>query len=143
MPRLNRKKGKTSPKSPIPGLDLSHIDTEELEMIAASTLGDNIERLISDRTSPLSMLLARAATQYSSALLAFLDVPLQTAEGLEQAIHLQAEARRYRDMCQWLKDGLTDAEYADDAMAGEVEDEAVEELKDQLNGKRDKHSYDA
>lgn len=140
MPRLNRSKPKQQAK---PQNDYTHVDPEELELIAASTLGDNIERLISDRTSPLSMLMARSVKEFSDAILALIEVPLQTAEGLEQAIHLQANARRYRDMCQWLRDGLSDAEAADTELAGEVEDEAVETLKDQLHGKRDKPAPDA
>lgn len=135
MPRVAQK----------PKLDLSHIDPEELELLAVSTLGDNIGRLLSTRTSPLSMLLARSATEYANALKALVDVPLQTAEGLAQATLLQAQALRYRDMCEWLRNALEDAEDADSRMEaeGDGSDEAVAELKEQLNGKRDKHAPDA
>lgn len=128
-----------------PKLDLSHFEPDELELLAVSTLGDNIGRLLSNRTSPLSMLLARASTEYAGALMALVEVPLQTAQGLEQATLLQAQALRYRDMCEWLRNALEDAEDADSKMEadGDGSDEAVEELKEQLHGKRDKHSPDA
>lgn len=132
-------------KTPKPRLEVSHLDPEDFELIAVSTLGDNIARLMSNRTSPLSMLLARASTEYAGALMALVEVPLQTAEGLAQATLLQAQALRYRDMCKWLRDSLEDAEDADARIAadGDGEDEAVEELKEQLHGKRDKPAPDA
>ena len=116
---------------------------EDLEDLAASTLGDNIERLLRDRASPLSMMMARASAEYTDALLAFVEVPLHTAAGLEQAKLLQAQARRYRDMCSWLRDGLTDAEEVNERLSEEEEEGAVEELKELLHGKREQPAPDA
>ena len=134
MPRLKAK----------PRLDTSFLDPEDLDLLAASALGDRIGYAITNKASPLAMMMARAREEYVRAIKALIDVPLQTAEGLAQATLLQAHAARYRDMCQWLLDGLDDAEAANTRLAeDQIEDEAVEDLKEQIHGKRNQPAPDA
>jgi regulator of protease activity HflC (stomatin/prohibitin superfamily) len=119
------------------------LSEEEREFIIAATLGDNIERACTDQTSPLAHLLARSRGEYSAAVLALIDTDLHDAKGISEATRLQAQARRYQDMCHWINDALEAAGQADEILADDVDGEAVEQLKEQMNGKRDKPAPDA
>lgn len=123
--------------------EAAHIDSDLGPLIAAAELGDRIERHLLDPKSPFSMMLDRARNDFIAATQALLDVDLATRDGIEQARSLQAEARRYREMCAYITDALENREAAVEALEGEEEDAAVEELKDLLNASRAKPAPDA
>ena len=123
--------------------EAAHIDSDLGPLIAAAELGDRIERHLLDPKSPFSMMLDRARDDFIAATLALLDADFATRDGIEQARSLQAEARRYRVMCAYITDALENREAAVEALEGEEEDAAVEELKDLLNASRAKPAPDA
>jgi hypothetical protein len=123
--------------------EAAHIESDLPALIAAAELGDRIERHLLDPKDPFSMMLDRARDEFLAATQALLDADLTTVEGIEQARSLQAKALRYRDMCAWITDALENREAAAEALDGEEEDAAVEELKDKLNGNRSKPASDA
>jgi hypothetical protein len=123
--------------------EAAHIESDIPALIAAAELGDRIERHLLDPKDPFSMMLDRARDEFLAANQALLDADLTTVEGIEQARSLQAKALRYRDMCAWITDALENREAAAEALDGEEEDAAVEELKDMLNGNRSKPASDA
>lgn len=123
--------------------EAAHIESDLPALIAAAELGDRIERHLRDPKDPLSMFLDRARDEFIAATHALLDADLTTVEGIELARSQQATALRYRDMCKWITDALEAREAAAEAIDGEEEDAAVEELKDQLNGNRSKPAPDA
>lgn len=123
--------------------EAAHIESDLPALIAAVELGHRIERHLLDPKDPFAMMLDRARDEFLSATQALLDADLTTTGGIEQARSLQAQALRYRDMCSWITDALENREAAVEALDGEVEDPAVEQLKDQLNGNRGKPAPDA
>lgn len=123
--------------------EAAHTDSDLGPLIAAAELGDNIERHLLDARSPFSMMLDRARDEFMAATQALLDVDLQTSSGIEQARSLQAQARRYSDMCVWITQALEEREDAVDSLNGEEEEAAVEELKDIQNASRAKPAPDA
>lgn len=123
--------------------EAAHIESDLPSLIAAAELGDRIERHLLDPKDPFSMMLDRARDEFIAATQALLEADLQTSSGLEQARRLQAQALRYRDMCAWITDALEEREAAAEAIDGEEEEPAVEELKDILNGNRSKPAPDA
>ena len=123
--------------------EAAHIESDLPALIAAAELGDRIERHLLDPKSPFSMMLDRARDEFVTATQALLNADLTTVEGIEQARSLQANALRYRDMCAWITDALEEREAAVEAIDGEQEEPAVEELKDMLNGNRSKPASDA
>lgn len=123
--------------------EAAHIDSDLPALIAAAELGDRIERHLLDPKSPFSMMLDRARADFIAATQALLDVDLATRDGIEQARSLQAQAQRYRDMCSYITDALENREAAVEALDGDEEEAAVEELKDILNASRAKPAPDA
>lgn len=123
--------------------EAAHIDSDLGPLIAAAELGDRIERHLLDPKDPFSMMLERARADFIAATQALLDVDLATRDGVDQARSLQAEARRYRDMCSYITDALESREAAVEALDDEEEEAAVEELKDMLNAARAKPAPDA
>lgn len=123
--------------------EAAHIESDLPALIAAAELGDRIERHLLDPKDPFSMMLDRARDDFIAATQALLDADLTTIDGIEQARSLQAKALRYRDMCAWITDALENREAAVEALDGEEEDAAVEELKDMINVNRSKPAPDA
>lgn len=123
--------------------EAAHTESDLGPLIAAAELGDQIERYLLDPKSPFSMMLDRARDDFIAATQALLDADLQTSSGVDQARSLQAEARRYRDMCVWITQALEARADAVDDLNGEEEDAAVEELKDILDASRAKPAPDA
>ena len=123
--------------------EAAHTESDLGPLIAAAELGDRIEKYLLDRKSPFSMMLDRARDEFIAATQALLDVDLQTSSGIEQARSLQADARRYRDMCIWITQALEARADAVDDLNGEEEEAAVEELKDMFNASRAKPAPDA
>lgn len=123
--------------------EAAHTESDLGPLIAAAELGDHIERYLLDAKSPFSMMLERARDEYIAATQALLDADLQTSSGVDQARSLQAEARRYRDMCIWITQALEARSDAVDDLNGEEEEAAVEELKDILDASRAKPAPDA
>lgn len=123
--------------------EAAHTESDLGPLIAAAELGDKIERYLLDPKHPVSMMLDRARDEFIAASLALLEADLQTSSGIEQARSLQAEARRYRDMCRWITDALEERADAVDDLNGAEEDAAVEELKDILDASRAKPAPDA
>lgn len=123
--------------------EAAHIESDLPALIAAAELGDRIERHLLDRKNPLSMFLANAREEFIAATQALLDADLTTRDGIAQAQRLQAQAQRYRDMCAWITDALEAREAAVEALDGDVEEPAVEALKDMMNGHRSKPAPDA
>lgn len=123
--------------------EAAHTESDLGPLIAAAELGDRIERYLLDPKSPVSMMLERARDEFIAASLALLEADLQTSSGIEQARSLQAEARRYRDMCRWITDALEERADAVDDLNGAEEDAAVEELKDIIDASRAKPAPDA
>ena len=114
-----------------------------LDIVASIELGDRIEQHLKDAKSPFSMFLDRARDHFLVANHQLLEADLQTSDGVKQAQRLQAEAQRYMRMCSWIADAFEGRESAANSMTGEVEEAAVEELKEQIYGKRDKPAPDA
>ena len=123
--------------------EAAHIESDLPALIAAAELGDRIEKHLLDPQDPFSMMLDRAREEFIAATHALLGADLTTVEGIEQARSLQATALRYRDMCAWITDALEAREAAAEAIDDEVEEPAVEQLKDQINGNRSKPAPDA
>lgn len=123
--------------------EAAHIESDLPALIAAAELGDRIERHLLDPKDPFTLMLDRARDEFIAATQALLDADLTTVEGIEQARSLQAKALRYRDMCAWITDALENREAAVEALDGEEEDAAVEQLKDMLYGSRSKPASDA
>lgn len=123
--------------------EAAHTESDLGPLIAAAELGDRIERYLLDPKHPVSMMLDRARDEFIAASLALLEADLQTSSGIEQARSLQAQARRYSDMCRWITDALEERADAVDDLNGEEEDAAVEELKDILDASRAKPAPDA
>jgi hypothetical protein len=121
----------------------THDQGDMPEILAAAELGMRIEKHLLDSKDPFTMFLDRARDQFISAATGLLDADLVTNEGIEQARRLQADAIRYRDMCSWITDALEEREAAIEAIDGEEEEAAVEELKDMINGNRSKPAPDA
>lgn len=123
--------------------EAAHIESDLPALIAAAELGDRIERHLLDPKDPFTMMLDRARDEFIAATHALLEADLTTGPGIEQARSLQAAAQRYRDMCAWITDALENRAAATEAIDSEVEEPAVEQLKDQLNGNRSKPAPDA
>ncbi len=121
----------------------THDQGDMPEILAAAELGMRIERHLLDSKDPFTMFLDRARDQFINAAHALLDADLHTRDGIEQAKRLQAEALRYKDMCSWITDALEEREAAVEAIDGEEEEAAVEELKDMIYGNRSKPAPDA
>ena len=121
----------------------THDQGDMPEILAAAELGMRIERHLLDPKDPFTMFLDRSRDQFISAATALLDADLVTTEGIEQARRLQADAIRYRDMCSWITDALEEREAAIEAIDGEEEEAAVEQLKDMIHGTRSKPAPDA
>lgn len=123
--------------------EAAHTESDLGPLIAAAELGDKIERYLLDPKHPVSMMLDRARDEFIAASLALLEADLQTSSGIEQARSLQAQARRYCDMCRWITDALEERADAVDDLNGAEEDAAVEELKDIIDASRAKPAPDA
>lgn len=123
--------------------EAAHIESDLPALIAAAELGDRIERHLLDPKDPFTRMLDRAREEFIVATQALLDADLLTVEGIEQARSLQAKALRYRDMCAWITDALEEREAAAEALDGEEEDAAVEQLKDMIYANRAKPASDA
>ncbi len=124
-------------------VDVDHRDDEEAGLIAAAVLGDKIERAILNPTNPFGAMMIRARDEFIAAQQALLLADLHTTDGMEQARSLQAQARRYHDMCRWITDAWDDRDEAEELIEGAQEEPAVEELKDIQNGNRAKPAPDA
>lgn len=123
-------------------------DDELEDLVANIALGENIEALLSDVTSPLSMMVAAAREEFVTSTLSLLDadqVDLSTPEGVKQARSLQSKAHRYLMMCRWMTEAHMAAGDAEDIIkiATVEEGEAIEQLKEQTYGKRAKPAHDA
>ena len=124
-------------------LDRAHLP-EELELLIAVTLGDKIERALTDKTSPFARMMDNARAEYIAAVAQLIEVELHNTVGRAEASRLQAQARRYRDLCEWIGAALEQAGHAEDALDQDHDEDAVEQLKEQLNGPRtDKPAFDA
>lgn len=123
--------------------EAAHLESDLQSLIAAAELGDRIERHLLNAKDPFSLFLAKARTEFMSAAQLLLDVDLHTEDGVAEARRQQAIATRYRDMCVWITDALEQAGAAVEALEADGEDEAVEQLKDQLNVNRAKPAPDA
>lgn len=124
--------------------EAAHLERDLAALIAAAELGDRIEKRLLDPKDPFAMLLDRARSDFMVAVQILINADLESNDGIFEARRAQAQAVRYRDMCQWITDALEEAGGAVEAMAAEAdEDPAVEQLKDQLNGNRAKPAPDA
>ena len=123
--------------------EAAHIESDLPALIAAAELGDRIERHLLNAKDPFSLFLAKARTEFMSAAQLLLDVDLHTEDGVAEARRQQAIATRSRDMCIWITDALEDRAAAVEALEADGEDEAVEQLKDQMNVNRAKPAPDA
>jgi hypothetical protein len=122
--------------------EAAHVEDDIEGLIAAATLGDNLERALTDPTSPMAAMLDRARDLFLLNITLFLDADLHTTDGLELARSQQAEARRYRDMCRWIGDSLEKREEAQDNLADlDVEETISDEMKDAYNGQRAKPAH--
>jgi hypothetical protein len=120
-----------------------HHEDEIGPLIVAATIGDNIERALRDQTSPFAAMMFKARKEFLAAQLSLLEADLHTTAGIEQARSLQAQAKRYADLCRWITDAWDDRERALDDIDGAEEEPAVEELKDMHDASRAKPAPDA
>jgi hypothetical protein len=123
--------------------EAAHLERDLHSLIAAAELGDRIERHLLDAKDPFSLFLAKARNEFMAAVQHLLDVDLHTDDGVAEARRQQAIATRYRDMCIWITDALEARAAAVEALEADGEDEAVEQLKDQMNVNRAKPAPDA
>lgn len=124
-------------------LPATHDQGDLGDILAAAELGMRIEGYLLDPKSPFTMMLDRAREEFIDATLSLLETDLHTGSGIEQAMSLQAKARRYSDMCRYITDALEERESAVEALDGEEEEAAVEQLKDMIYGPRSKPAPDA
>ena len=122
-----------------------HDEDDIAPLIAMAALGENIERRLLNPTDPFSMMLERARKEFLEAIVALIDTDMTTPAGITHARALQSHAARYRDMCRWISEGLTDGEQAAEELNADYgeQDQAIEELREQIHGKRDKPAPDA
>lgn len=115
------------------------------QMLVEISLGEAIERALTDVKSPLSALLSGARADYVSAITALIDADLTTREGIDNARQLQAKAQRYRDLCRYVSEAMEAASRAEEALEDDdaSEEPAIEELKDMQHGYRGKPAPDA
>jgi hypothetical protein len=115
---------------------------DEISILDAQSLGDQIERAIAIPTSPFAEMMRRAREAYCAALAVLIECDLLTPEGIMDAIRVQAEARRYKDLCHWIEEALEMAGRADKIL--ENTEPAIEELEELIHGRRhDKPAFDA
>lgn len=124
------------------------IEEDLPDLIAEIVLGENIERMLTDPTSPVAHMLERARGEFLEATISLLDadaVDMSTAEGLKTARSLQAKAHRYLTMCRWISEANMRANEAEEQLdiTSEEESAAIEHLKEQMNGTRAKPAHDA
>lgn len=127
-----------------------HDESDALEIVASLVLGENIERLLLDATSPISHLLMQARIEFLRSTVSLIDpaiTDLSNEEGIKQARSLQATVQRYLELCRWIGKAKKRGEEAyHQARAGNLIDEgeeAVAELMDQIHGKRATPAPDA
>lgn len=111
-------------------------------LVAASVLGDRIERSLTTPNDPFKAMMLQAREAFIANQLVLLDADLTSAAGIERARCAQAEAKRYVDMVHWISEALEASGAAEEQMIAEEEDPGVEELKDQLYGSRAKPAPD-
>lgn len=116
---------------------------EELDRLII--IGNRMVRDLDDRTSPFAQMMTRAQGEYVLAARALIDVDLMTGAGIAEARRLQAQARRYQDLCVWISNCLEEAGQAEDEDAefDEHDEPAIEEMKEMMHGRRDKPATDA
>lgn len=113
------------------------------DLIATVALGDAMERAVQEPTSPFGAMIIKARESFVDAQKALLETDLNTTAGIEQARSLQAEARRYMDLCRWITDAWDDRDQASEALDSGEEEAAVLELMEAQNGQRAKPAPDA
>ncbi len=102
-----------------------HVEDDLQALATAVVLGDNIERALLDRHSPFAMMMDRARDEFAAAIALLIDADLNTPDGVSLARSQQADVRRYRDMCRWIDDALSDRTEAETAGIAADDDEAV------------------
>ena len=98
-----------------------HNDTidlpDELALRAAQALGDAVEQGCLNLKSPFGAMMRRARIEFVSAIDGMLHADLVTDEGLNKARKSQADAKRYFDLCHWVKDCMDEASMADQVVS--------------------------
>ena len=116
---------------------LAHSQSNLGDLVTAAVLGDNIEAMLEDRTSPLTMLLEKARDDFLAAHTTLLEADLNTRDGLEQAKRLQRDALYYSTLCRYLAESMEERDRAIEAAASQdLEEPGAELLKDQIYGSR-------
>lgn len=125
--------------------DANHLPEDYDPIIGMVTLGDNIERALTDETSPLAYLLSQARDQMIAAVHGLLEADLTSQQGISDALRWQAAALRYRDTCNWLGQALDNRDRAEETAAEEEfgSDDAVQNLREQMNGTQRQQYPDA
>lgn len=127
--------------------EAAHLADDIAPLVAQIAMGDEVMRALMDSRNPFSMMLEKACVQFQSAALSLLDpavTDLTTPQGIEQARSLQATARRYIEMCEWISESMSDAHAAETTLSDDEEEEdAVAQLMEQQNGHRAQPAPDA
>lgn len=110
--------------------NLEHSDSLLFQRVA----GENIEVMLADAGSPLVRMMAKAREAFLASMHSLLHVDLNTTDGISQARSLQNEARRYLDLTTFIADEIGQAEVNATSPDAVEEEDAVEELKDLING---------
>lgn len=121
---------------PVEMAELPHDQRYLSELATIATLGNNILKALNDRTSPFSMMLAKARDEFLVAHSKLLDADLTTESGIEQAKGLQRDAVYYATLCRYIAEAREAAGIADQQLMDAEEEAAIEELKDMQYGER-------
>ena len=89
----------------------------DLEPRIAQALGDAIVSAALNPKSPFGMMMREARDAFTASIITFIHADLVTDSGLSEARRVQSEARRYFQMCHWIKDHLDTADAADDLVS--------------------------
>lgn len=115
----------------------------QLNLMMALAMGDRLERASTDKANPFSVMIDRSRAEYVQATRDLIFADLHTPDGIAKAIRLQAEARRYENLCIWVADIMEAASQAEDDLTEEIDGDEIQKLKDQMNGNGSKPAPDA
>jgi hypothetical protein len=85
--------------------------------------GQIVTEAINTTNSAINVMLDCARRDYLAALRGLIDVDLKTTDGIATALKLQAEAQRYLDLIQWIRNIATQHDVALAKSRGETLEE--------------------
>lgn len=90
---------------------------EDIDPRIAQALGDAILTEALNPKSPFGAMMREARDAFVASIELLIHADLVTRPGLDKARQAQAEARRYFQMCHWIKNHLDQADAADQILS--------------------------